>query len=236
MTRPPLVPGDTAPLREALRGLRFLLRRGGATVADTLAIEALPTPAASLASRVLREAEGIARSVESVAAKAARTVLGGQDSPSLSLDELVARPTAEAEFGQAIYLALSVVLRRLGAADFFVSEMAARSAFAVWRDDRLAGALSFHAADLTLRLLEARVIRGAVADKAGRIQAQDVDAVAVFAVLLWLQATRSDSENEAALDAAADIALARAPEVTDTVRSGDMARIAALYQRYVDHV
>ena len=43
------------PLREALRGLRFLLRRGGETIVDTLNVETLPKPASDLAGAVLRE-------------------------------------------------------------------------------------------------------------------------------------------------------------------------------------
>jgi hypothetical protein len=230
---PGLATPDAAPLREALRGIRFLLRRGGATVADTLPLETLPDPAAGLAKRMLREVEGIARSVDEAASAAAKTVLGGQGSPSDRLDKLVSHSAAAAEFGRAIYLALDAVLRRIGVADAFVSEMSARSTFAAWRRDHPEGEPEDWAAALTLRLLEARVIRGAVPSGTGT---RDVEPVALFAVLLWLQSDRSDSENEAVLEAAADIALARASEVAAVVRSGVPSAIAALYRKYVDHV
>ena len=77
------------------------------------------------------------------------------------------------------------------------------------------------------------VIRGALPDPA---RPWDTQAVALFAVLLWLQSDRSADENEAVLEAAADIALARAAEVEATVRSRDLAGIAALYRKYVGHV
>lgn len=233
MPRPSLVPPAAAPLREALRGIRFLLRRGGATVADTLTLDTLPDPAAGLAKRMIREVEGIARTVDEAASAAAKTVLGGQDSPSETLDTLVGHSAAAAEFGRAIYMALDAVLRRIGVADAFISEMSARSSFAVWRQDHPDGEPEDRAADLTVRLLEARVIRGAV--PAGTAQS-DAEPIALFAVMLWLQSKRSDSENEAVLEAAADIALARSREVVATVRSSDRSAIAALYRKYVDHV
>lgn len=233
MPRPSLAPPDAAPLREALRGIRFLLRRGGATVADTLTLDSLPDPAAGFAKRMIHEVEGIARSVDEAASAMAKSMLGGQDRPSETLDKLVSHSTAAEEFGRAIYLALGAVLRRIGVTDAFISEMSARSSFGAWLRDHPDGEPEDWAAELTLRLLEARVIRGAVPrGDAGR----DIEAVSLFAVLLWLQSDRSDSENEAVLEAAADIALAKAREVAATVRSADRAAIASLYRKYVDHV
>ncbi|NBE06973.1 hypothetical protein [Paragemmobacter ruber] len=234
MPRPNLAPPDAAPLREALRGIRFLLRRGGATVADTLTLDALPDPAAGLAKRMIREVEGLARSVDEAASAAAKGVLGGHDNPAEKLDEIVGHSSAAAEFGRAIYTALDAVLRRIGVDDAFISEMSARAVFAAWRQDHPHGQPQDWAADLTLRLLAARVIRGAVPAGSGSIGR--VEPVAVFAVLLWLQSDRSESENEAVLEAAADIALARATEIAATIGSGDQGRIAALYRKYVDHV
>lgn len=234
MPRPSLAPPDAAPFREALRGIRFLLRRGGATVADTLTLDTLPDPAANLAKRMIREVEGIARSVDEAASTAAKGVLGGNDNPSGKLDEIVGHSTASAEFGRAIYMALDAVLRRIGVGDAFVSEMSARAVFAAWRQDHPDGEPQDWAADLTLRLLAARVIRGAVPVGNGGIG--NVEPVALFAVMLWLQSDRSESENEAVLEAAADIALARAMEIAATIGSADRSRIAALYRKYVDHV
>lgn len=233
MPRPSLAPPDAAPLREALRGIRFLLRRGGATVADTLTLDALPDPAASLAKRMIREVEGIARTVDEAASAAAKGVLGAHDSPSEKLDELVGHSAAAAEFGRAIYAALDAVMRRMDVTDAFISEMSARSVFAAWRQDHPGGEPLDWAADLTLRLLSARVIRGAVPAAGG---SKTVEPVAVFAVMLWLQSERSESENEAVLEAATDIAVAKSKEIVATVNSGNKGAIAALYRKYIDHV
>jgi hypothetical protein len=131
-------------------------------------------------------------------------------------------------------MALDAVLHRIGVGDAFVSEMSARAVFAAWRQDHPDGEPQDWAADLTLRLLAARVIRGAVPVGNGGIG--NVEPVALFAVMLWLQSDRSESENEAVLEAAADIALARAMEIAATIGSADRSRIAALYRKYVDHV
>ena len=235
MPRQSMIQPDTLPLREALRGLRFLLRRGGETIADTLNVHTLPPPAANIAGSVLRGVEGFARSVDGVASGLAQSVLGGHDSPSSALQDLVGHTRAEAGFGAALYTALSAVLRRFGVASVFISESAARSAF---------GALSHPgepapellAADLTLALLEARVVRGVTAEDAALVPGGAVEEVGIYAVLLWLQSARSDSENLAALAAASDIAMALAVEIARTFATKDRDRIAGLYRKYVDHV
>ena len=223
----PLRP-DTMPLREALRGLRFLLRRGGETLAETITIDSLPKPAADLAGAVLREVGGIARNVDELASGLAKSVLGGAERPSMTLDDLTAGQHSPEHFGAAVYVALRSVLRRLGAPGVFVSEAAARRAWAM--------NTKTDAATLTVNLLDARVVRGTTAEEAARVPGAALEPLAIFAVLLWLQSTRSDAENEEALDAAADLAIALAPEVTRACADRDTPRIAALYARYAAHV
>ncbi len=222
------LPPDPMPLREALRGLRFMLRRGGETLAETITMEGLPKPAADLAGAVLREVDGIARNVEEIASGLARTVLGGHDAPSLTLNDMGTGTGADAQFGAAVYVALRSVLRRLGAPGVFVSEAAARRAYRMGQ--------TADAATLTINLLNARVVRGTTAHEAARVPGSALEPVAIFAVLLWLQSTRSEDENEAALDAATDLAVALAAEVDSALAAQDTGRITALYARYVSHV
>lgn len=87
MSRPFPQP-DALALREALRGLRYLLRRGGETLAETL-----PGPAGA----ALREVEPIAQAASDLASDVARSVLGAQDAPPETLGHLT-----EAQFGAAI--------------------------------------------------------------------------------------------------------------------------------------
>ena len=216
------------PLREALRGLRFMLRRGGETLVDTMTMQGLPKPAADLAGAVLREMGGIARNVDEIASGLAKTVLSGQEPQSLTLSDLSRGHGGDAQFGAAVYVALRSVLRRLGAPWVFVSEAAARHAYGI--GDHA------DAATLTINLLNARVVRGTTAQEAARVPGSALEPVAIFAVLLWLQSTRSEDENEAALDAATDLAVALAAEVDKACAARDTRRIAALYARYVSHV
>lgn len=219
---------DPMPLREALRGLRFMLRRGGETLAETISIEGLPQPAADLAGVVLREMGGLMRNMDEIASDIANTVIGSPNQPSLTLDDLGTDATADVHFGAAVYVALRSVLRRLGAPGVFVSEAAARRA---WQHNQMTDA-----AHLMIRLLNERVVRGTTAQEAARVSGSALEPVAIFAVLLWLQSTRSEEENEAALDAATDLAVALAPQVAAACAARDEGAIAALFAGYAAHV
>lgn len=202
---------DPMPLREALRGLRHLLRRGGETLAETLG-DNLPASA-------VEGGKGLAHLANDIASDVARKVLGGDAAPSDTLAQLT-----EAEFGAALYTALRSVLKRLGADGVFVSEAAAREVFT--RDP----------AALALGLVQAHVIRGATAEEAARVPGAALEPVAIFAVLLWLQAARTDAENEAVLDAATDLAIAKAPEIAAIMAARDHTGIGKLFARLVPHV
>ncbi len=236
MSRHKFIPEDTMPLREALRGLRFLLRRGGETIVDTLNVETLPKPASHLAGAVLREVEGLVRSLDGLASGVVKTMLGGQMSQSVPLQDLIDRPDSGAEFSAAFYVAMSAVLRRLGAETVFVSEAAARRVFANMGAQLPEVSAVMQAANLSLRLLEARVIRGTTAEQAARVAGAALEPVSLFAVILWLQSDRTDADNETVLTAATDMAVALAAEVAQAFEKRDSAQIAALYAKYVPHV
>jgi len=223
------------PLREALRGLRHVLRKGGKTIADTVSTEGMPKPAATLANTVLREAEGILRNIDTVASGLAKTVLGGETARTVRFSRLSQSKDADVQFAQAVYVALRSVLDQVGAPDVFISEAAARSVYrhAVRRADDTPATL---AANLTLDLLSARVLRGTTAQEAARVPGAALEAVAVFAVLLWLQSDRSDAENNAALLAATDLSIAVAGDVAKACSTRNANQIAALYEKYAPHV
>lgn len=244
----PLRP-DPMPLREALRRLRHVLRRGGETLRDTVSTEALPGPAGSLAHAVLREMAALAAQVDDVASEMARTVLGGTvlggtvlggtvlggTAPeAATLHDLVDHPGAEAQFAAAIYAALRAVLLHLGAPGVFVSEASAHKVASLSRaqgqtDARLA-------ARMTLDLLAAKVIRTPTADEAAHVPGGALQPVAIFAVLLWLQSDRAEPDNETALVAASDLAVALAGDVAKACADQNLDRIEALYAKYASHV
>jgi hypothetical protein len=223
---------DPMPLREALRGLRFMLRRGGQTLVETMDVDVLPKPFAAIAGSVLREMEGFARNIDEVASGFAKSVLGGNASHNVSLTDPATQPDADAQFAAAVYVALGTVLGRLGAPGMFVSEAAARGVFAGLR----AQAAPKSAAQLTLDLLDARVIRGFTGQDSARVTGTAIGPVAVFAVILWLQTNRTDDENEAALAAATDIAVVLAADVNTAFAARDTDAIQDLYMRYAAHV
>lgn len=227
---------DPMPLREALRGLRFFLRRGGETIAETFDLEALPKPAYDFANAALREAEGIARSVDEIASEVAKAVLGGAGSSAAPLQDYMGKPNAGGEFALAFYVALSAVLRHLGAPSVLVSEAAARNAFETLATQAPGVTVEDRAAQLTLCLLEARVMRGTTAQQAALVPGAALESVSLFAVMLWLQAARSDDENEAALMAATDMAVAMASQISAAMTQKSADQIAAMFRKYVSHV
>lgn len=229
----PILP-DPLPLREALRGLRHVLRRGGHSLAETLAVETLPQPAAKVAVKVLREAEDLARNVDTAASGLARPMLGGDAGEPVHLTHLQADGDLSGPFAHSVYAALNSVIPRLGAKAAFVSEIAARESY-------LACAARAHddaadlAADLMASLLGARVLRD-LQQGASRLPEGALEPVAVFAVLLWQQSSWSEADSEAALDAAVDIAIAVQADCLAALQSGDVSRVAALFRKYAAHV
>jgi len=223
------------PLREALRGLRHVLRKGGQTLADTVSTDGMPKPAATLANMVLRKAEGILRSIDATTSGLAKKVLGGGTAKTLHLSELSHFKDADVHFSQAVYVALRLVLDQIGAPNVFISEAAARSVYqhAALRADDGPPTLAAH---LTLDLLSARVLRGTTAQEAARVPGAALEAVAVFAVLLWLQSDRSDAENKSALEAATDLSIAVAGDIAKACGNKNVDQIAALYEKFAAHV
>ena len=227
---------DAMPLRDALRGLRHAVRRGGETLLDVMPLDQLPPPASQLAGAVMREMGELAKGMGEVAAGLARIALGGGDAPPGGILHLTAREGAEDAFAQGIYAALRAVLRRLDAPSVYVSETAARLAYLALLPDQRHGADADIAAALSLSLAEAKVMRGASAQDAAHVPGRAIEHVAIFAVMLWLQSTRSEAEDEAALASATDLALAVATEADAAFCSHDSVRLSALYAEFAAHV
>lgn len=227
---------DAMPLRDALRGLRHAVRRGGETFLDAMPVGSLPRPAAELAEAVLREVGEIAKGVNGVASGLARLALGSSDKPSGSLHDLTRRQNAEDGFAQCIYAALRAVLRKLNVPSAFISETAARSAYLALSPQQRLGSEASIAAALSLALVDAKVLRGATAEDAARVAGHSLEDIAVFAVMLWLQSNRSGAEDEPALDAATDLAVALASEAGTAFRTRDAPRLETLYAEFAPHV
>lgn len=227
---------DVMPMRDALRGLRHAIRRGGETLLEAMPMESLPRPAADLAGMVMREVEEIAKGVNSVASGFARLAFGASDTHSEALQKLNVTNGAEDEFAQGMYSALQAVLRRLDAPSAYVSETAARAAFLSLTPDQRQGTQAAIAAALSLALVNCRVLRGASAEDAAHVPGNSLAYVAIFAVMLWLQSHRGEAEDEAALASATELAVALAAEATTAFRAQDGKRLEALYAEFAPHV
>ena len=222
---------DAMPLRDALRGLRHAVRRGGETLLDVMPVDQLPRPAAELAGRVLREVGDFAKGVNEVASGIARFALGANESPhGLPAQPLKLRDGAEDAFAQGVYAALRLVLRRLNAPSVYISETAARLAYLGLTDDQRRGSDAAVAAALSLALAQTKVMRGASAQDAA------LEHTAIFAVMLWMQSNRSEADDEAALGSATGLAVAVATETDAAFVAQDSSRLAALYAEFAAHV
>ena len=237
MPNPKLNPlPDAMPLRDALRGLRHAVRRGGETLLDVMPVGSLPRPAAQLAGAVLHEVGAFAKGVNDVASGLVRLALGGSAKSPGSLQDLTLHQGAEDGFAQGIYAALRAVLRHLNAPSAYISETAARSAYLALMPEQRLGSDASMAAALSLALAEAKVLRGLSAADAARVTGQSLDHIAIFAVMLWLQSNRSEAEDEKALEAATDLAVALAVEADAAFTAKDNTALATLYTEFASHV
>ena len=237
MPNPKLNPlPDAMPMRDALRGLRHAVRRGGETLLDVMPVGSLPRPAAQLAGAVLHEVGAFAKGVNDVASGLARLALGGSAKSQGSLQDLILHQGAEDGFAQGIYAALRAVLRHLNAPSAYISETAARSAYVALTPQQRLGSDASMAAALSLALAEAKVLRGLSAADAARVTGQSLDHIAIFAVMLWLQSNRSGAEDEKALEAATDLAVALGPEADAAFTAKDNTALATLYVEFASHV
>ena len=237
MPNPKLKPlPDAMPLRDALRGLRHAVRRGGETLLDVMPVGSLPRPAAELAGAVLHEVGAFAKGVNTVASGLARVALGGSAGARGSLQNLTLHQGADDGFAQGLYAALRAVLRHLNAPSAYISETAARSAYLALTPEQRFGPDASMAAALSLALAETKVLRGLSAADAARVTGLSLDHIAIFAVMLWLQSNRSEAEDEKALEAATDLAVALAVEADAAFRNKDNIALAALYAEFASHV
>jgi hypothetical protein len=227
---------DAMPLRDALRGLRHAVRRGGETLLDVMPLDQLPAPASQIAGAVIREMGELAKGVGEVASGFARLALGGNDTLNAAPLQLTARIGAEDTFAQGIYAALRLVLQRLDAPSVYISETAARMAYVSLLPDQRLGQDADIAAALSLSLAEAKVMRGTSAQDAAHVPGRAIEHVAIFAVMLWLQSNRSEAEDVVALASATDLALVVATEADAAFCGRDNAKLSALYAEFSAHV
>lgn len=231
----------TLPLKDALRMLRFTMRRGRTLLDKPLS--PAPSPISDVARAVLSDFDQIADRVNDVAAGLSHRFLDAGDPGRLraaTLEDIENIGEAEIVFAQAAYRGLTCALRYLGADEGLVSEVRIAEAYktAIQSDagdrDRFA---------IAAALMQEMVRRKVVRDLLSAPTAEDGDLaetalakVSIFALILWFLVEREGDQDdvEGLLLTCCDLAQALEAELDE--RCEDAERLRALIAAYVDKV
>jgi hypothetical protein len=225
---------DLLPVREKFRALRYRFRQNGRFIRRLSKKIRLKVPFPSVAGKIFEEFEGVVKEVDKFASNVGRKLLKG------STEEiLAAAPSFQTSdndtLAKVAYSALCSILLHLGSKEHFVSEAAAHKAFERV-NARSELRQSETAAALLLTLLDEKVVvLSAKSAEAGAPQPQP-EAIAVFALLLWMQSDCDDPLSGEALHAACDLSLALKNDITRCVGLRDEAGIAGLFEEFSPHV
>ncbi|MBB1250008.1 MULTISPECIES: hypothetical protein [unclassified Rhizobium] len=232
--RPNLI--DPVPLREMLRGIRFMVKRGGEALKSRATTERLPKPAADFANAVLDEMMGLGHKVNAQMSVLAKSMIGTEPDSDILLADLAAQEQPATLFAATIYPALKLAAARMCLSGVFVSEAAARKAFLATVDAsrHLSGADV--AAALTFALIDAQVLQGPVISGDPSLSGHEATTVTIFAVLLWLQSPRDEADQEMALMSAIDLSQVFARQIVTACAARDAGALSALYAKYADNV
>ena len=217
---------DPAPIREALRGVRYVLRGVTASLRDIPAPN-LPGPAGDIVDRAARGVGALTSEVDAAASNLARKVLGGEHHSAVQLPDAV----DSAAFASALYWGLQRFFDRFEVPGQFVSELAGRTAY----EQVMQGEPGSIGA-LTCRLIDGKVIRGMPPLAISAMAGDEVRPVAVFSALLWLQSDRPEQDDEAALLAAQDIAVALRGDIARACSAHDHDVLNRLYHDFASHI
>jgi hypothetical protein len=232
--RPNLI--DPVPLREMLRGIRFMVKRGGEALRSRATADRLPKPAADIANAVLDEMMGLGHRVNAQVSVLAKSMIGTEPDSDIMLEDLSATEAPANLFAATLYPAMKLATARMSLTGAFVSEAAARKAFAetVTSQKHVSGA--HMAATLTFALIDAPVLQGHITSANPLLNGEEAKAVAIFAVLLWLQSPREEADQEMALMSAVDLSGIFAKQIVTACGTRDAAALALLYAKYADNV
>jgi hypothetical protein len=183
---------------------------------------------------MFEEFEGVVKDVDRFASNVGRKLLKG------STEEILATAASlqtsdNDTLAKVAYSALCSILRHLGNSEAYVSEAAAHKAFEMVTA-RAELRQSETAAALLLTLLDGKVIVGSAdAAEIGAPKAS-TEAIAVFALLLWMQSDCDDPLSGEALYAACDLSFALRDEISIRVEGRDKTAIAGLFEEFSPHV
>ena len=224
MVTHPQFPPDPAVLRDSLRELRHVLRRGRDALGHTVSPGLLPRPAEHLVRKVIREVDHMAEGAEGLA----RRLLSHAPGALMEAE----RPAAPDGPTRAAYTALGAALTHLGARYALIREAALHQAFAghALPDTPMAAAV------LARRVVAEGAIRDIHLAPGAKGAPEDIAAQAVFALFLWLLAGDRDNGEADALEAAADIAAVLGGELRAAFADPEPRRLAGLIEEFRNHV
>ncbi|NIA68702.1 hypothetical protein HBA54_08870 [Pelagibius litoralis] len=229
------------PLKDALRMLRFTVKRGRTLLDKPLAPG--PSPISGMARAVLNDFDQIADRVNDVAAGLSRRFLDTDESGRLysaTLADIENIGEAEIVFAQAAYHGLTRALRHLGTTEGLVSEVRMAEAY---KAAVQSGAAEKDRFALAAALMQELVKRGVVRDllsgsteEGDCLTETDLAKVAIFALILWFLVDRQDDEDDAEglLLTCCDMARALKSDLAESL--DDAERLQDLIAAYVDKI
>lgn len=225
---------DLLPVRETFRALRYRFRQNGRLFRRLTQKLRAKMPFPNAAGKVYEEFEGVVKDVDTFASNVGRKLLKG------STDEILSTPASlqasdNDTLAKVAYSALCSILRRLGGKEAYVSEAAAHKAFEKV-NARAELRQSETAAALLLTLLDEKAVTYPLRPAGAETPNPASEAIAVFALLLWMQSDCDDPLSGEALFAACDLSAALKDDIEDRVKERDAAGIAALFEEFSPHV
>jgi hypothetical protein len=221
---------DLLPVREKFRALRHRFRQNGRLIRRATNKVRMHLPFPAVTTKVLAEFEGAVKGVERLASNLGRRLLKGStaeiltNAPSLRIGD-------NSKLAGVAYSALSSIIGHFGIKGAYVSEAAARNAFASV-NARSDLRQSETAAALMLSLLDEKAVTFSAEGGGQPLE----EPVIVFALLLWLQSDCDDPYTGEALHAASDISVALTADIAESAASRDEKRLAGLFEEFSPHV
>ncbi len=231
----------TLPVKDALRMLRFTMKRGRTLLDRPLA--PVPSPISEMARTVLRDFDQVADRVNDIAAGLSHRFLDSGDPGRLraaTLEDIENIGEAEIVFAQAAYRGLTCALRYLGANEGLVSEVRIAEAYKTAIQSGAADKDRFAiAAALMQELVQRKVVRDLLSGpgpEGDSLAEAELANVSVFALILWFLVERETDQDdvEALLLTCCDVARALEPDLAE--RCGDTDRLRELFANYVDKI
>jgi hypothetical protein len=225
-----MITTPSLPLKDALRGLRFGLKSGRASL-QSLQTE-LPVPLRQIARQLDVAMETVTTDIDTVSSKLVHRILDldGAACPEIhSISELLKHKNGDLLFAQMIYHGLTRAFALFECDNPLVSELLATRAFnAVKVNSSIASDPVDIATDL---LISMRSLNAARLPQSPAEKDANLIPVALNAVFLWFLVDRNSGEDEdALLDVCCEVALALSEQII--INGADRAKTQVFLGQY----